>query len=259
MIIFRSKLTLLITLFSLLFSTLAIASSDIPSSSINDYKIITEYAPPFNYNENSILKGISVEILDLILKDMKSTQTTKDIVLLPWARGYSDLKYKLNTMLFSTNRLTERETLFKWVGPIVSTKISILAPKSSNITISNFKDLKKYLIGTVKGDAGESILLINNIPKENISPTRSLSQNIKKLTAKRIDLICYEEHVLKWSLKKEGKNFDDYEIVYVLKKSEFYYAFNKNTPDSLIDKVQQSLNQIKESPDYQRIIDKYLK
>lgn len=244
---------LFISAFFMLFNV----SSKAASSSIDDYKFMTEDYPPFNYGQADDLKGISIELWDLILKKLNSKKTIKEVEVLPWARSYNNLQSEDNTLLFVMTRTTERENLFKWVGPVAPTKIVIVAPKSKNIKISSFADLFKYKIGVVRDDVAELLLLSNNVPKSNIYPAVKLVDNIKKLLAGRVDAISYEESVLKWTLKQEGEKVSDYETIFPLKEGEVFFAFNKNTPDDLIDKVQEAFDQVKQSVEYKKIMDKY--
>ena len=251
----KKNIKILFALVFLYCSSISLAASD----SINDYFLMTEDYPPFNYSDGGNVKGLSADIFSLVLKNLNSTKTSKDFEVLPWARSYANIQSQDNTILFAMTRTSEREGMFKWVGPIAPTKISIMALKSKGIKISDFKDLGKYRIGTVRDDIGELLLLSNNISKDYISSVVRLESNISKLDAGRIDIISYEENVLKWNLKQQGKNLSDYETVFVLKESELFYAFNKNTPDSLIKQVQESFDKVKNSPEYQQILDKYLK
>ena len=86
-----------------------------------------------------------------------------------------------NTVLFSMSRTSNREKLFKWVGPVVSAKIVVLAKKSDNYKINSIEDLNKYRIGTVAKDIGEQLLIKNGTNKKNIKPTPDININIKKL------------------------------------------------------------------------------
>ena len=88
---------------------------------------------------------------------------------------------------------------------------------------------------------------------------------IKMLNAGRIDLWSYGEITAKWLLKSYGFNPEDYEMVYVLSETETHYAFHLDTPDSLIQKFQQTLDELKKQPadggksEYEKILEKYVK
>ena len=229
------------------------------AQTVDDLVLMTEQYPPFNFEEDGKLQGISVDLLDQMLKKVGSKLTRDDIQLLPWAKGYKAGLTKKNNVIFSTTRTAERETLFKWVGPFAPTRISLTARKDKNIKINTINDVKRYRIGVIRDDVGEQLLVAAGIPKKNLDRTAKAISNIKKLSAGKIDMWSYEETVAKWFIKKNSFNPADYEVVHVLKEGVLSYAFNKDTPDSIIQKLQNALDGIKKSGEYEKILDKYLK
>jgi polar amino acid transport system substrate-binding protein len=229
--------------------------------SIDEIYFMTEYYPPFNYYENDHLQGISVDLLVSILDRLESIQTRQDIHLVPWARGYSQLLNNRNTSLFSITRSEEREDKFKWVGPIYSNTISVIARKDRNIRINSVEELKKYEICSVIEDIGEQLLVEAGIELDSlnrIGGVTVLYQGIRMLDLGRVDLFAYDEDVLNWELREKGIDSDDYETVYILKKSELHYAFHIETVDSLTESFQSALDDLKEDGTYQIILDRYL-
>ena len=136
-------------------------------SNIDKVKIFTENYPPYNMEVNGKLKGLSVEVLDAMLKQLNSKVSIDKVKLKPWATGYKIVLKKKNTMLFSTTRTEQREKLFKWVGPITNTNIGVIAPKSKHLKINSVDDLKKHKIGAVLKDIGEQLLISSGISKKN--------------------------------------------------------------------------------------------
>ena len=73
----------------------------------------------------------------------------------------------------------------------------------------------------------------------------------------------YEINVAKWIINKSGFNTNDYEVVYVMKKGDSYYAFHKDIDDSVINRFQEALNKLKQKPDekhgseFDKIIKRY--
>ena len=163
---------------------------------------------------------------------------------------------------FATTRTEEREKLFKWVGPISETTIVLTARKDSKVSIKTPADLKKYKIGAVIQDIGEQLLLEAGLSAKEIDSTggtNAISKCIKKMNMSRLDAFAYEESVLKWELKQQGFDLNLYETAYVLKTGELYYAFHKDTPADIIQKMQQALDSLKKDGEYQKIKDAYLK
>lgn len=225
---------------------------------LNDFKIMTETYPPYNFKEGGELKGIAVEMMGEILKDIGSSKTIKDVKLLPWARAYKDCMAHTSTCLFSMTRTEERSKHFAWAGPISPTRVVVIAPKGK-VRIANDVDLKKYKFGVVIDDIGEQLLKDKGVDKEKLEGVSQLKINLKKLEKGRIDAIAYEENVAFYTIKSLGMNPADYETVYVLKEGELYFAFNIKEKKEVLDKVQKAVDKLKEDGRKQKIMEKYLK
>jgi polar amino acid transport system substrate-binding protein len=235
------------------------ACGSVIAASVDDIVFMTEQYPPYNHSEDNELKGIAVDILSLMMERTQSLLTRDDIKLLPWPRGYKRILSEPNTCLFSTTRTEERESLFKWVGPIAPNTIGLIAKKESNINITINDDLKNYKIGTIRYDIAETHLINAGIEEDSLDRVASTGPNIKKLNLGRIDLWGYGVNVAMWELKAYGLNPEDYELVYTLDDSrELFFAFNKDIPDSVIHELQTALDTIKADGEYQKILDNYL-
>jgi len=240
-----------------IFLCLLILSVPVFSQTVDNIKIYTENYPPYNYQGMEKLEGIAVDLLEEMLISLKSSLTRKDIQIINWARGYSNLQNNANTLLFSTTRTDERENLFKWVGPITSIKIALISRKNRKLEIESIEDLANYTIGVVRSDVGEQLLQSAGITENIIKFSKIDNNNIKMLEVGRIDLWAYEENVIKWILVQNNLDPNDYESVYVLEEAELYYAFNINTSDALISEMQRTLNELEEKR--LEIIARYIK
>ncbi len=222
--------------------------------------IMTEVYPPYNMKVDGQLKGISVDVLEAMLKLLNTGQTKDDFILSNWSRAYSMAEKRNNHMVFSTTRTPQREPLFKWVGPITKTTIGIIAPKKNHIVIKNLADLNQYRVGTVLKDIGEQILLASGVNEKqlhSISGKNAIDLSFKKMKNNRIDMFAYELNAASYEAKAKGHNLDDFEAIYTLKEGELYYAFNKNTDDEIIIQWQNALDAVKKNGLYKAIINKY--
>ncbi|PKG39019.1 substrate-binding periplasmic protein [Psychromonas sp. Urea-02u-13] len=225
-------------------------------------KCLTENYPPYNFFQDGRLQGIAVDLLDVMLKKIKADTDVQEIEVMPWARAYHDVLYNSDTCIFSTTRTEKREKLFKWVGPIASTTIALIAKKNSNIYINSARDLSNYRIGVVREDIGEQLLLAAGMQLKDLKRlggVHATRRSINKLNFDRIDAWAYEKNVALWEIKKNGFNSDDYLVVYKLFDGNLYYAFNIETPDELILELQTAFDEIKEEGIHQKIMDKYLR
>lgn len=180
-----------------------------------------------------------------MFKQAGTDRGLNDIEVMNWAMGYKLAQHKKNTVLFSTTRTEIRENLFKWVGPISATEISIIGKKSRGIQIASNEDLNQHRIGAVRDDIGELLLLSRGVDPKNIYRTNSAENTAKMLVAGRIDLWAYESGVASWNLQEQGESPDDYETIKVLEKSHLYFAIQKDTSDHLVSKLQAALEQVR--------------
>jgi polar amino acid transport system substrate-binding protein len=95
-----------------------LASNQIVSA--KDLTYLTEQYPPYSYQADGRLQGISVDLLESVWQRMGVNLNRSVILLLPWTEGYNRTLEENNTVLFSTGRFPEREQLFRWAGPIAS-------------------------------------------------------------------------------------------------------------------------------------------
>ena len=233
------------------------------AQSVPSVMVMTEDLPPFNFMEDGQITGISTEVVRHVFHDAGVAMTQGDIQLYPWARAYHIIKYTPETALFSMARTDEREDLFSWVGPLLNVTIGVVAKKDRKIDIRTIDDFKHYRIGTVRDGAPEQLLIKAGVPLKNLERLALPEQNIRKLSADRIDLFVFNIQTIQYMMVKLGINPTDYETVYMLKNPILYLALNKNTDPDLIDRLQQSLDKMKRPDEdgfslFDQIVNKYL-
>jgi polar amino acid transport system substrate-binding protein len=239
----------------------SLAAEETPSA--KDLIYITHQFPPFNFQEDNRLQGISIDLLELVWKRMDLNLNRSIIEFLPWTEGYQRTLNEKDTVLFATARLPEREQLFKWAGPIGSDTKVLLAKKGKNVTIAGPEDLKNYRIGVVKDDSALQLVLNKGARMEDLVVENTSKLAIEMLQNDSIDAWAYSETAGLWLIRNSGANASDYRAAYVIGKIEAYYAFNKEIPDHLVQSFQQDLDYIKSNKDqngvsdYDRILSNY--
>lgn len=218
-----------------------------------EFVVMTEEYPPFNYTENGKLTGLAS---DVVVKLLDRVGHPNNIQVLPWSRSYHLIQTKDNHVLFSMVRTEQRENLFKWVGPVASDEMVFFAKKGSNISIKSLDDAKKVKkIGTYKESALE--LYLKEKGFTNFESVVNDELNAKKLNAGRIDLWISNKIPGIQTAKKVVGDASFLEEVLSLQKTQFYIAFSKSTPDSIISKWQGELDKMKNDGTYDAIVKKY--
>lgn len=233
------------------------------ATSLNQLQYLTEDYPPYNYREGDAVTGLSIDLLLAAAKQSGIEFDTSNISLQPWPRAYRSALIRPDTVLFATTRTESREELFKWAGPISTTRIVLLAKRERGIEIANPMQIAQYRIGVIRDDVGEQLLLGLGIPRDSMVESSVPQTLAKQFTKNRIDVWAYEENVARWWLKKEKLGNDDLEVVFVLREGELYYAFNQMTDDEVVRQLQQGIDAVKQSSDdglksdYETILEKY--
>lgn len=234
----------------------SISTSD--AGNVPPLTIMTEEWNPYNFEKDGIVQGISTDILVLMLERIGSTQGRKDIKISTWIRAYKMLQQEPNTLLFTTVRTEEREHMFKWVGPIFETEMNIYALKTRKITIHSVEDLKKYKIGTLRGDVTEDLLIKKvGLKLTDFQQVASNVQNTQKLMAGRIDLMAHSKETMIATCQEAGFDIDAFEPVFLLEKTQAYYAFHQDTPDAVIALFQTAFDELKQEGKLVEIFHQY--
>lgn len=239
--------------------------SEGPAQTVDDLTFLTEDYPPNNFKADGKLQGIYVDVVEALMKRVKSKLTRKDIRLLPWPNAYKQVQKKKNTALFGMARTKEREALFKFVGPVTNSREVLLARKDAKIRIDGPEDLNIYKIGVIRDDLGEKNVKQAGVEQKYIYQVPKIESIMKMLNVGRIHLWAYSETNAFWQLKNHGYTPENFETVYVFAQRQGYIAFNKETPDTIVKRFQAALDEMHQpgadggKSAMETIIDSYIK
>jgi ABC-type amino acid transport substrate-binding protein len=231
---------------------------------ISTFSFYTEDLPPFNYQEKGTLKGISIDLLEAVSGRMGQKVSRDQVQLVPWTEAYHAGLAGPHTVIFMTGRVPQRESLFKWAGPIYTTHNVLFARPEQNITIKGAEDLKEYRIGVIADDSTVQQLLDLGVEQDQLVQETDVSTLIELLESGAIDLWGYSEPAGHYFTEKETGDYYAFAIVYTLPSLEGYYAFSTDVPDSTVQSFQQALDALKTEKDdtgvtpYDRIVRKYI-
>lgn len=215
---------------------------------------LTEELPPYNYKDEGKATGLSVELLHLIWEELQLPES--EIRFLPWSRAFDTTQHNSGHVLFTTIRTPGREALFKWVGPILEIKFSLMAPKNRHIIVKNEQDLAKFNISVISGYPSANML--QDLPVRRLHAHPKLDLIFQKLFTGRTDAIAIGEPIFKKKAKQFGYDPDDFEAIWPLATLHSCYAFSKDTPDSVIERFQKALDAVRKRPEYDALVTKYL-
>jgi len=218
--------------------------------------LVTQDFPPLGMrvsgeptgNPDDPLTGISVDII----RDMfKRAGIEYTLQIYSWERAYDMALKTPGYGIFSSGRTPEREELFHWVGPLITTNWVVMAKKSRNIRLAALEDAHKYKIGGFKSGAVTLFLEKQGFKIENyIQPHLVL----RKMEAEKIDLLPIPEIVGYYFAKREGVAI---EPAFIIKEIKMFLALNKTVSADTVAKLNKHFQDMKNDGTLDKIYARY--
>ena len=216
-------------------------------------QLYTEDSPPSSYMEKGHIKGLSVELVQEILRRIGQPDT---LSMVPWARGYNLALTSPGIALFSTTRLPQRETLFQWVGPLYLQRWGFYRWKGSDIHAPDLEAARQVdRIGTYHQDAKMQFLSAQGF--KNLIPSNKNATNIKHLQRGNIDLWVSSDFNMPHLVRQAGVSPDQLELACTFRTVGNYIAFSKGTSPHVTRLWQAVLDEMKADESYLRICRRY--
>lgn len=236
-----------------------------PVTAETRFQVLTTELPPYSFlnADTDIVTGISTDILISLMDKAGVPRDALDIGIYPWARLYRNLQTTPGSVAYGMARTPEREPLFKWVGPITTMRISLLALTERDINIIDMDDINQLSIGIQPNSAPAQLLQSLGYPEHKFDYASTAEQNLRKLLAGRIDAFGFPLNTARYIAMLLDIPADRFESIYTLNEVELYFAFHPSTSDALITELNTLLQQMKqpvdgEDSEIQRIFNRYL-
>jgi polar amino acid transport system substrate-binding protein len=220
--------------------------------------ILTEHLAPYQIVTDNSITGLSTEIVKATLKE---TPYEYNITAYPWALAYNMSLRSKNTCIYSLARIPQREPMFKWIGHIVFSSISLYAEKNSHIVISNLEDAKKYNIAVIRDDVTHQFLLSKGfVENKNLYVVNKYDALLKllDLSSRNIDLVILNDDLLKNRIKDLDVT-SAYKRTYQFKELtlDFYFACSLETEPEIVDNLIKTMQALDKKGTFSRIKDKW--
>ncbi len=219
----------------LLFATLLLA---LPlAARAAPLQLYTENTPPDIMRDGERIVGISP---DKVREIMSRARISYTMEIMAWKRAYELALRTPNSCVFSTSRTPERESLFKWVGPLREFDWTLYGLANPPFQLSVLEDAKKLRIGGYNGDVRVQYLqdrgFTVDVAPDNFS-------NPRKLLGGRIDLWVTSHQLAHGLLEREGLVGKIVPLL-TFHTSRAYLACNKAVPDATIGALSSAMADI---------------
>lgn len=218
------------------------------------YKISSDssFAPFVFQNDQSKYTGIDMELIKAIAKDQGFTL---EISNPGFDAAVSDVQNgNADGMIAGMTVTDARKATFDFSDPYYTTNSILAVQESSNI--SSYEDLKGKTVGVKNGTASQTFLEENKSKYGYKIKTFSDGASMyDSLNSGSVAAIMDDEPVIKYAIK-QGRKFKT--PIEGTPSGQIAFAVQKDSNPELIEMFNNGLVNLKESGEYQKILDKYL-
>ena len=218
------------------------------------YKISSDssFAPFVFQNDQSKYTGIDMELIKAIAKDQGFTL---EISNPGFDAAVSDVQNgNADGMIAGMTVTDARKATFDFSDPYYTTNSILAVQESSNI--ASYEDLKGKTVGVKNGTASQTFLEENKSKYGyKIKTFSDATPMYDSLNSGSVAAIMDDEPVIKYAIK-QGRKFKT--PIEGTPSGQVAFAVQKDSNPELIEMFNNGLANLKESGEYQKILDKYL-
>lgn len=219
---------------------------------------------PFSYrNEQQQISGLDVELLNAIFQRANYQAKFSEM---PWARVLHELKFGTVQLAMSANITTERQQYARFSHPYREEETAIVIHRQDAerwrgiTTLEQLINTPDFHIGVLKGfDYGNTFRQLMARPElqSRLQMRLRLEQLLKMLQGGRIQGFILDPHGLQeWRHKDELQ--DGLHILLRIELTPVHLMLSKkSTTETQLQQINLAIEQLKQSPDYQQILDRY--
>jgi len=219
----------------------------------------TEWQPFSFRDEHQQLRGLDVELVNAILQRAELQARFSEM---PWARVLHELQFGTVQLAMSANINSERQQYAHFTLPYREEETAIiirrqdLARWQGITTLEQLANTPDFHIGVLKGfDYGNTFRQLMERPelKPRFQMRLRLEQLLKMLQGGRIQGFVLDPHGI-----QEWQGMEDLHILFRIELTPVHLMLSKvSTTDTQLKRLNWAIVQLKQSPEYQQILDRY--
>ena len=190
---------------------------------------------------------------DKIHEIMARSHVSYQMQSMSWNRAFELAKSQPDTCVFSTARTAERESMFKWIGPVAAGTWVVVGPQDRLGKITQLEQLKDSNIGVNLGD-----VLTGYLGQRGLNVVRSNDDDtsLKNLAMGRLDYWASDFSEANAKLAKHNLK-DQLAILFSFGSVDYYLACNAKVSDEMVDSMKASLKEMKADGTAEKIEARY--
>jgi polar amino acid transport system substrate-binding protein len=226
-----------------------------------EISVVTEQFPPYNYEENGEIIGLSTQVVQAVFDDIGIPFVPK---VVPWVRALIVAENSTQTLIYSIGRIPERESRYQWVGVIAPAKNYLFKHAQNHyINISTLEEAKAYRIVTFKESVRENYLEGKGFKKgKHLVSVYNYQKALKLFSLQKVELWSMNEFVAHYHVKKAGLKVKEVLkpmlLLDEISPEGYYMAFGNAADKKIVERFKKSLKNVKDKGIYQKIMDNFL-
>lgn len=214
-----------------------------------ELRLYTEDYRPFSYLQDGKPSGMAVAVIEALIR---RTGETAHIELVPWTRGYHQVRHQADSALFSTVRTVQREAEFQWVGPIARGHTRFYTLKDAGLRVASLDDVRQ--LGTLAiPKQWYSYELLRERNLQNLYGVSTPQDMLRMFRHGRVKLLLANTLTLDGMLAEQGMHAGQLQAQFDLMPNDSYIAFSLKTDPALVARWQQALQQMRQDGSLERI------
>lgn len=220
-------------------------------------RVLTEPLAPVHFIQDGEIQGIATDIVRQIFNEVN---LDPEFEIYPWNRAYEMVLQDKNCFIYTINRTPERESLFKWIGPILYKNVHLYKIRGrDDVVIESLADVRKYTTVVILGHSLTTALLDQGFrDRRELIITPNKKAQMKVFLKGRADLITGNQFTIFDALRSEGYTLDYVEQAFFVSSGGYFLAANPGISDNLVEELNRANTKIQQSGLIEKIIIKYM-
>lgn len=229
--------TIFVLLLSLLLAPSAVAQDN--GAPPDFRRFVTSALPPLEINRDGQPDGAVLEVLRELCARMNQPYAVE---FLPFPRALAAPRQTPATGFAGASRIPERESLYKWIGPLIHDDIVLAARKSLRPAPASLDDARPLRIGVLRGGQAETRL--RHLGFDNIERLTDYETGARMLKLGRIDAWAASRLSIPYLYRAQDSDPATLDIGATIARNDVYLAVSRDIPDTTIAAWQEALNRM---------------
>lgn len=219
------------------------------------------YAPFFLQGEKSKWKGLSIELVEALLRE---TGHTPKYVQLPFSRGLQYIRYGKADIMLNMTVTDERKEFMHFIGPQLDETILLVVKKGSNLPITSLNDLKKMPkpigieLGKVYSKNFEEKRVVDKEFENILEMVNEVNLNEKKLEGGRISGFLGFGYNVFYQIKTNPLYRNFMVHPFVINRDYVYFGFSKKSfSEKQLHLFQEAYERVVKDGEFEKIKSRY--